>query len=1781
MSHVAPHVDLLVGSAVGAPPRRLHTALGFLYVVATGAGTILYLVILSPNVSNDNLWPSMNTTGVQTFLGDLFNAKLTTGVQGPLDLFASTAVVRKDYSTAATFIDMRPAAARAVLLSQLPLATAIHVLRGAPFSENIQTLSMPCWADLNRTYEMAHSASRQARCIDQGTANAALYLEPLFRNLGPNDLATSTYLSSLQRSTFDSIKSTTRGAAWIQAMLAPTWLTIADEVALWHLHGLSYFQNSFQNYYLEGTQESISVVNALGMHQSLTVSSVTATNRPKTQWTSAFAYVGFWNDIEACAWLGASTIRGMPNSFETLVGAGGESWDMFYIGSLGTQATAIIRSTLGPLTSIDVFLVVPPPSLLTLVTAYQDQVHAALVSTNVPVYWTLLEPIVAVAPLNWLHPGALYHGGNPLCVYAQSQPFIQTSFGYYDDCGVQSPHTIQLTRDSVGFATLVTALPPSAVCSLTSAESYPLCLQTLSTASSLADATSLAALLPQATYDVVALNTTFVQFATIDNHSLTLHQPMVSSNNVEAWSFVGWMTMYEWGLGLREVYTFAGDIDSWTLMSCRHDFAPLAASAVELPNNGSRYLWVVSLYVSCVLLFVLSLVLAYAIFVAHLAIDGRHLVFCNRLVGGAWIGRPFLFLRGMTALLVLATSPVAFRSYGSLSKLDFSPRPVWHTLLLAGEVTWITYVANDVLLPATKPHSTTYAPRSSLLAWAVIFVLESTGPFHAHATIGRECTILSFTRGLVCTNGEIFIGSFDRVLLLVTVCLASVPLTYLSVVATTTSRTIPPPPTVDSFHLSGVSEAFLSVARPNDLDVAACLLSGLLPCGLYMFDVKNWIVFKAIRVSPAIYALPAAAVDVRPAPQKITAERRRSFHQGSRRSLSKIRWLGVAGLFYMAGAVVGSFLYLFQTEAYFLNDFLWLGFGRSNTQAFLANWFNAQLQTVNATSPMQMDAAAHGEIATTNNITQINIISSALYAIRIQDEANSLANVVQGLRAMDSCMLPWIATTYCFADFGQLWQMALSAKRQQRCLRHEVDNGAVYLEALFRNANDWPTLSQCWGPGLEVAIFSAIQNTNAGIAWTVSMKSVSTLSIDAEVQAWRHEGITRFSTLWQNYKSLGVTESFLITNYAGLDYPLTLKQSNSSFHLSGATAFKMYSPLATYLQDIASNQSTIAGQSLIRSSRAFACANTTAQTILIARGILDAPLDPALVIFSATVGPFGVVDLKRVAPPENLCRLYRSMRMFLVDKFSASDQLQAEFWATYTQYFFFPQPAAWDPPMQIWAGDINCGLNFGGSTTFPLEFLSSTGICGNYLWDYMKPSTPDLWMAMLTTGPISLNATAVGQRDPSHTNQVVGAIRDGLAIMAQALTPDELMQFHDVATDVKTTLRDDTQLELIQYVSLDGTTFTLSRVNMFTSSEQAFEPFAWLYLFEWVQGKREVVAYHGAVDTLTTISTIKPLVQQLANAIEIPQNVGSFYYVTNFYITLVLFAVGCLVTLYIVSSRGYVDGFNVMAFNYVAGHVWIGRPLMLLRSITSVALLSTSQLKLVTPRAALTSYFESPGQNVLTTLLSSGEICWLVYVIVDTCSVVTQEYTAYYSFPSVVVVSLSVAIWSFASPAVHSVQLARQCTVMAVDFDISCVSGVVRIGDLTRFGGLIGVACGGSLVTYGLVRLVQERPPRFPPLSPLLYSAANTKFEYTTHVNWEHEGVYYLDKASAAMTGVLTMDYRGVEYLIDMKTWRAYIMSSPETNTSTKMPPQFRNALPLDSASIDTEKAKRRSIVPV
>ncbi|KAF0699724.1 Aste57867_9738 [Aphanomyces stellatus] len=880
----------------------------------------------------------------------------------------------------------------------------------------------------------------------------------------------------------------------------------------------------------------------------------------------------------------------------------------------------------------------------------------------------------------------------------------------------------------------------------------------------------------------------------------------------------------------------------------------------------------------------------------------------------------------------------------------------------------------------------------------------------------------------------------------------------------------------------------------------------------------------------------------------------------------RFRSAGFVAFAYMFGNSISSFLFLSVSQNTLANDFLWERFNGITTQPFLCNVFNLNLQVSNPTRDFRFNDTTHGRYATTTKTPDATIHSTHLYPNIVQDEINAnLNNVVQALRAMDSCSLPWIATAYCFLDFDQIWSMAYSARRQKRCTL-QVQNGAIYFETALRNAN-WPHLMACWGHSLSTAIFLPLLTSNSGQIWLDTVQN-NHISVASEVAYWQSYNVISYRTQWQNYKRLGATEFLSIENAIGFTYPLTLKRSNSTFQISAGTSFIMYWSLANDLTQVVNNASELAGCSLLGGSLSFPYVNLSSglQVPLMEQHFLPNPLGPVLTTFSNTIGPFGVVDLRRVATPPELQTLYRSIQRFLVAKLATGGiDIQKQYWSIYTQYFLTPQPQAWDL-MNMWGGDLNCGSNYGGSWSRPLQYFSSAGNCGNYLTDYISTPTQNIIVALVAANLIDVSVTKwtlVSTRDPDHATAILNMFNKTTPFL-QNFGHAELGRFKHMTDAARLVVRDVMALSFVQYIQpLDSTDYTLSRVNVFAPSEPDLEFFSWLYLFDWIEGKREVVTFEGDVDSVTTISAPVDLDTRPVNGQEIPLNMSSYILRVVQYITIVLFGVGCIVCIYILTSQGYVEGLHMIPFNLIAGHVWVGRPLMLLRGLTAVCFLSTSTLELVTPHTGLISYFESPAPNIFSIFLSSTQISWLVYVVVDTFSIFTSQYTANYSTLSAIIVTMVVFVWSVAVPPTHSASIARSCTIVAVDFDVVCTSGIVRIGDVTRFTQLIIVCACCTLLCF-LVEHCRHRmpPPKLKLVSFLIYSAAKHEFEQNIHLHWEHNGVYYIDKASATLSGLLTLEYDNARYIFDIKTWRVYALSTQEMS-ALDFPLRLRHAIPL------------------
>ncbi|KAH9108914.1 hypothetical protein LEN26_001320 [Aphanomyces euteiches] len=425
------------------------SALSYLYLLFTTGCGIAYVTLLAEYTTNDHWWRGLNTTGGQTFLADVFNTKLTSYQFGEFDLAAE--FISKDYSTPATFIDVRPTEARRLMLAPIPLDVAITTIRANSLYENIFTISGHCWVDFDRRFEMAHTAKRQLRCALRQNDNAAVYLEALLRNVITVDLTQSAYGLQMNQIILTAVATTPEGSIWVSKLRNHTWGSVADEVSVWSEHGLLRYNIQWHNRFQTGIFNSIKIVNALGVSRSVTTSYVPFVIRGLAMWSSRHISSGLWNDMAKCVNLKCTMVRNMNNSMEAI----GHDWDALYMGSTQTTGRDLALSFIGPLMNWDTFFVAPPASLFNLVASFQRMLNNRLQNDDAfcDEYQSLFEVDIDVVPPHWDSLDMLYYGGNPLCApLAAAKPFVQMPFTYDDACLTQNRFAITFTRRGLLFS---------------------------------------------------------------------------------------------------------------------------------------------------------------------------------------------------------------------------------------------------------------------------------------------------------------------------------------------------------------------------------------------------------------------------------------------------------------------------------------------------------------------------------------------------------------------------------------------------------------------------------------------------------------------------------------------------------------------------------------------------------------------------------------------------------------------------------------------------------------------------------------------------------------------------------------------------------------------------------------------------------------------------------------------------------------------------------------------------------------------------------------------------------------------------------------------------------------------------------------------------------------------------------------------------------------------------------------------------------------------------------
>ncbi|RHY25273.1 hypothetical protein DYB32_008410, partial [Aphanomyces invadans] len=1499
-----------------------HTTVGWIYIALSVLFSCLYIIQLDPATVNDMWWSNYTSTQHQALLVDIFNTILSTQPAGTFNLLSPRATIAKQYRSYSTTTGIYPTYPRRLVMTELTSITyAIKNLRVLSPQESVWIGTQYCWVDLARQFEVALTERRQARCNRLYQTNGAMYMEAILRNIvwddfmsyygqsdGPFSVAILRWLEQIPD-----------GQHWIASTSsARQTTTIDNEVAYWHANAITDFTLQWQNDYITGISEVFAIENALGMRQEVILNNIPTV---ECTWTSFILYFALLNDLKVHQVANRSLIRSANNSvmqdpvfdveFE-VVGISDENQ-----GILPT--ILLLRTSIGPFLCIDSWLVAVPTLALELYRRFHDHFQTSL-ETNAALH-QMVQGIPALTlsptPPSWNDPNLLFIGGNPMCLLGSPQPFVQQTFGFYDICERQMPLTVDFTAPSALFAWTAMRgdVDADVVCELM-AEPPDVCHHVmgnvLAASHHLGAIYNSSAPVEPVVDEIRRANPGIMQFSMdVDGGNWTmLFQPLVDNSS---FAFVGWNYVYDWIEGKREVVRFEGDAGTMALVSMPETLV-LFSSSTTYATDATRTIFYMVVYTTFLIVVLGLWTILKSVPTAKSASKFSNFMWFNQVVGSVWIGRPLLALRGCTAVLLLSSTQLELWSaFADRSRFVMVPRSWFTVVVIAGEATWMSYVATDILTIATRRFTRVFAPLSYATSWLALAALEYYAPVQPVAILDRSCTAQDLDQTLKCLSGVIHVGSLTRVWMIMVIqvvcmCGASVAgRIYQSY------RGRPEVRVGFERHMMGVADNFYSLDNSrtskecfSSHDAASWLMVGLvqLPLSKNIFlDVKLWLLNKrmptgTIRVLTSLPTIKLSHDDQPWYANCVPAFLRR--HER--------RIFGALGVVNAICSILGSISYLQVSAVNLANDLLWATFNMTGAHAFTANWLNEQLVLGLQYSQVTMDIES---ISDDEPYDQANgYVSSApnVGALLQYTELNTIDDTIAGLRTTDACAVPWIFTQYCYVDFGQRWELANTDARQERC-KSMASNGAVFLESVLRNV-DFAAFQRCWGAAFDVAIANELRQSTDGRNWLSMVSSTGKPSVAVERDYWQAHGVRHFTTQWQNFKTIGLVNEYSVSNVYGIAYPLSLETSFSAFRLDRESTLKFYWALANDFAAVAPfNASDVAGASLVRSSATFAYANTSIESQLSLRGTLATPLPASFGIVQSLLGPFGSVDMYHVPCPRELKHVVRHIVSALRQSFTRNIRAQQRYFDILDGMFLLqPAPKSWlDLNFYSVGGSILCPE--GGAKSIDSGIQALTSLTKQCYFLPIAASLPfvrkvsvaaTVLSEMLTATNDTIDATCgVVQLDPACVQLVSTSISFVNTYMIPHLGSD--------VANMTATARAmilDLNIELYQYGTLDvDTEVQLHRAPLLAPSPDEFAFFSWIFLVDWALGLREVVTFAGDVANITLITENELPQKQQVNRAQFPVNFAVYLRSAVWYITSTFLFIAVLLLVYVVLCR--------------------------------------------------------------------------------------------------------------------------------------------------------------------------------------------------------------------------------------------------------------------------------------
>ncbi|KAF0718454.1 hypothetical protein As57867_001688, partial [Aphanomyces stellatus] len=967
------------------------------YGLNTAVTNGYFVWLAQPSLTNNLYWAHYNTTGTESCLIDIANVKLSTTGHGNLNLLAQDAIMRKNYANVAqsqpTF---QPGYARRVLFTELnTVHQAILSIRSSPNQWWFD--AQYCWVDFKQTWDVAHTAARSLRCRQRYQDNGASYIEGLLRNIDWHgflgicgDWWNEAVAAELLR--------TPAGTQWLaDRPSASLQFDVDDEVAFWQSWNITRYDLQWQNKRVIAITESILVENALAIQTSVPLKAISPA---RASWTSAILFWNLMNDLWMPYFYNVSLVRGAPNHMDV---AGMPMASMFGLEDANgafSQQTGVFYANLGPFGSVDALYVPLPPSLLTLYTMLRNIMYQLLSAT--PTFYRVMDGtsgfIFTPLPPVFMVGDLVYFGGNPLCMTNGPTLYPQSQFSFEDACGSQSQLTFSASNHAILFALLVSgATQLDSICVFQSSIG---CTQALSQALVVvfdfrSQLTDLRAIANQATSDAPPIE--LFQYAqnTTDNSWLMLHQPLLSSD--VNWSFFGWLALFDWIQGTREVIRFEGDATTLVLIS---EVSPPVVLATSNDNqSNSTILYDLLLYTTIASAFV-GIGCIFYTFVHGFRISGRNLFLFNRVAGSVWIGRPLLLVRALVASIVLGTcqDQLMMLPDGGYSKFTAAPRSIWSSMVVAGEATWVSYVIGDVLLVSMHASSAkVIAPVASTLAWLAIVILDYAFPVTFTAQLNRKCTADDTYRFLNCQSGLIQVGSWPRIAIVLWLQVGSLVMTTFTLCLFQHRHQWDRVQSKPSLVLHGAAAAFLCQQTIDDrvgtwqLDDATLLLCGLVSFSWgrlsYIFDIKSWVILDAKHAVRTHERVALSLEKTIPINKAWGATALVAPRNGPTTARHPRRRVVIFGLIYVLLSTVGSVSFIVLSTVNFANDFYWVTFNMTGHHVAIADWFNENVMLSRNLSAFRLDEPRWSSMDTDFSGPTLQVRSSPWLAPRLQFEA--------------------------------------------------------------------------------------------------------------------------------------------------------------------------------------------------------------------------------------------------------------------------------------------------------------------------------------------------------------------------------------------------------------------------------------------------------------------------------------------------------------------------------------------------------------------------------------------------------------------------------------------------------------------------------------------------------------------------------------------------------------------------------------------------------------------------